>query len=56
MASKIDTELVIAANKTIAKNRHPITFPTGPIASKIFGRDTNMRLGPACIPSVPVKV
>ena len=46
--------LVRAANSTIAKNRHPITWPIPPIAAKTLGSETNIRLGPeASIPVVP---
>ena len=48
-----DTALVNAANNTIAKNRQPITFPTLPIWANTFGSDTNIKLGPCAIPSVP---
>jgi len=49
-----DTALVIAANNTIAKKIVPIIFPATPIAANTFGKDTNIRLGPDDIPSVPI--
>ena len=56
-ASMTEIALVRAANSTIAKNRHPITWPIPPIAAKTLGSETNIRLGPeASIPSLPMKV
>ena len=53
--SIIDTEEVRAANKTIRKKTSPRIPPAAPIASKTFGSETNIRLGPEAIPSVPKK-
>ena len=55
MASIIEMEEVMAANVTIIKNNPPINEPTGPIAEKTLGSDTNISPGPAPIPSVPIK-
>ena len=52
----MDTDEVSAAKATMTKNRTPITPPIVPIASKTLGREMNIRLGPAAIPSVPMKV
>ena len=35
------------------KNSTPTTVPAGPIASNTLGKDTNIRLGPTPMPSVP---
>ena len=55
-ASMMDTDEVSAAKATITKNTVPTTAPTPPIASKILGREMNIRLGPALMPSVPMNV
>ena len=54
IASRIDMALVIAANRTMAKNSEPIILPIGPIAMKILGKDTNISEGPVDIPSGPI--
>ena len=54
--SMTDTEDVTAAKDTIRKKIVPMTGPAAPIASKIFGNDTNISPGPADIPSVPMNV
>ena len=51
--SRMDTEEVRAANTTIRKNIIPRIPPRGPMVSNTLGRDTNIRLGPEAIPSVP---
>ena len=43
------------AKIVVTKNRIPTTLPAFPIAANTFGREINIRLGPALIPSVPEK-
>ncbi len=52
-ASRIETEDVSAANRTITKKTIPINVPIPPMAPNTFGSVTNIRLGPADMPSVP---
>ena len=41
------------AKIAVTKNRIPMKMPAFPIAENTFGREINIRLGPAPIPSVP---
>ena len=41
------------AKIAVTKNRIPTNIPAFPIAENTFGKETNIRLGPAPIPSVP---
>ena len=41
------------AKIAVTKKRIPTNMPAFPMAAKTFGRETNIRLGPAPIPSVP---
>ena len=43
------------AKIAVTKNRIPTKVPAFPIAENTFGREINIRLGPAPIPSVPEK-
>ena len=56
MASSRETEEVRAAKATVTKKMIPTIWPAIPIASNTLGREMNMRLGPADMPSVPMKV
>ena len=55
MVSRTDTQLVSAANAAMTKKRSPTTRPKPCIDAKTLGRETNIRLGPAFIPSTPSK-
>ena len=56
-ASRIEMQLVSAANATMIKNSAPIKFPMPPICWKTFGIATNIRPGPALSrPSCPIKI
>ena len=56
IASMTDTAEVTAAKITIKKKRIPTTGPAFPMAAKTLGRETNIKPGPALIPSFPIKV
>ena len=53
----IDSSTEIQEDKVakiaVTKNRIPMKMPAFPIAENTFGREINIRLGPAPIPSVP---
>ena len=53
----IDSSTEIQEDKVakiaVTKNRIPTKVPAFPIAENTFGREINIRLGPAPIPSVP---
>ena len=53
----IDSSTEIQEDKVakiaVTKNRIPTKAPAFPIAENTFGREINIRLGPAPIPSVP---
>ena len=55
----IDSSTEIQEDKVakiaVTKNRIPTKVPAFPIAENTFGREINIRLGPAPIPSVPEK-
>ena len=51
--SIMEIQEVRAANATMMKNTRPIRAPARPMELKTFGRDTNIRLGPDAMPSVP---
>lgn len=51
--SMMEIQEVRAANATMMKKTRPISAPARPIALNTFGRDTNIRLGPEAMPSVP---
>ena len=51
--SMMEMQEVSAAKATMMKNTRPIREPARPMASNTLGRDTNIRLGPEAIPSVP---
>ena len=48
-----DTQEVSAANPIIRKNAIATGRPNTPMASKTFGSEINIRLGPEAIPSFP---
>ena len=52
-ASSKEIELVSAAKMTIRKKIDPITLPAF-MEAKIFGREINIRPGPADMPSFPI--
>ena len=41
------------AKMAVTKNRMPTKVPALPIAENTLGSETNIRLGPALMPSVP---
>ena len=51
--SKTEMQEVSVAKIAEMKNSTPTTVPAGPIASNTLGKDTNIRLGPTPMPSVP---
>lgn len=53
--SMIDTQEVSAAKATMTKKTRPMAVPAFPMEANTLGRDTNIRLGPDAIPSVPEK-
>ena len=53
MDSSTEMHEVRVAKIAATKNRIPINTPAFPIAAKTFGREINIKLGPALIPSVP---
>ena len=53
MASSTEMQEVRVAKMALTKNRTPTTVPAKPMASKTLGREMNIRLGPAPMPSVP---
>ena len=51
--SSTDIQEDKVAKIAVTKNRTPTNIPALPIAENTFGKDTNIRLGPAPMPSVP---
>ena len=51
--SSTDIQEDKVAKIAVTKNRIPTKVPAFPIAENTFGREINIRLGPAPIPSVP---
>ena len=55
MDSSTEMQEVSVAKIAVRKNNAPTNVPAFPIASKTFGSETNIRLGPAPMPSTPEK-
>ena len=53
--SSTEMQEVSVAKIAVKKNSAPTTVPALPMAAKTFGSETNIRLGPALMPSVPEK-
>ena len=55
MDSSTEMQLVRVAKMAATKNSTPTTTPAAPMALKTLGSETNIRLGPAPMPSTPEK-
>lgn len=55
MDSNTEIQEVNVAKIADTKNRTPTRTPAFPMAENTLGREINIRLGPALIPSVPEK-
>ena len=53
MDSRTEIQEDSVAKIAVTKNRMPTAVPALPIAAKTLGSETNIRLGPAPMPSVP---
>ena len=53
MDSSTEMQEVRVAKIAVTKNRMPTKVPALPIAANTLGSETNIRLGPALMPSVP---
>ena len=53
--SSTDMQDVSVANIAVTKKSIPTNMPAFPIAANTLGSETNIRLGPALMPSVPEK-
>ena len=51
--SMMEMQEVSAAKATMTKKTSPITGPATPMEANTFGSDTNIRLGPEDMPSIP---
>ena len=55
MDSNTEMHEVSVAKMAVMKNSTPTRIPALPMAAKTLGSETNIRLGPALMPSVPEK-
>lgn len=55
MDSSTEMQEVRVAKMAVTKNRMPTNTPALPMALNTLGSETNIRLGPALMPSVPEK-
>lgn len=55
MVSNTETQLVSAAKAAMTKKASPTILPRVGIEAKTLGREMNIRLGPAFMPSTPSK-
>ena len=53
MDSSTEMQEVRVAKIAVTKNRMPTNTPAAPMAANTLGSETNIRLGPALMPSVP---
>ena len=55
MDSSTEMQEVRVAKMAVTKNRMPTNTPALPMALNTLGSETNIRLGPVLMPSVPEK-
>ena len=53
--SSTEIQDVRVAKIVVTKNKRPTKVPAFPMAANTLGREMNIKLGPALIPSVPEK-